>query len=159
MLAGILASMRRGWRFISTVIGVVFRHPVPGISIVPVLDDGTIVLVRRRDTGKWSLPGGMIDWGDDIIDTVRRELAEETGLELQKITRLVGVYSAADRDPRIHSICNLVEAKVKGSINVEDTLEISEAKAFAIASLPLGDLSHDHDRQLQDYLQGVTRIA
>lgn len=61
---------------------------------------------------------------------MRRELAEETGLELVKIRRLVGVYSAPDRDPRIHSICILVEAEVEGKMKVQDTLEVIEIEAF-----------------------------
>ncbi len=152
-------STRRFWRFLQTVIGIIFRHPVPGTSVIPILPDGRIVLVRRRDNGLWSLPGGMVDWGEDIPTAVKRELAEETGLELVKIRRLVGVYSAPDRDPRIHSICVLVEAEVKGRMKVQDTLEVSEIKAFSPTALPPGQLAHDHSKQLQDYFAGLARLA
>lgn len=151
--------MLRSWQFFKTVTGIIFRHPVTGATIVPILPDGQIVLVRRQDTGQWGLPGGIVDWGEEISTTIRRELAEETGLELLKIRRLVGVYSSPDRDPRLHSISVLVEAEVQGALGVKDTLEISEAKAFAKDDLPLGNLSHDHDRQLQDYLKGMTVLA
>ena len=151
--------MRRSWRFISTVLGIIFRHPVTGITLIPVLPDGRIVLVQRRDSGKWGLPGGMVDWGEDIPNTAYRELIEETGLKLVKIRRLVGVYSAPDRDPRIHSISVLVEVEAKGTLEVKDKLEIIEAKAFSPEDLPSGNLSHDHDRQLKDYFNGLTTIA
>ena len=151
--------MRRAWQFITTVLGIIFRHPITGTSIIPILPDGRIVLIRRRDTGQWGLPGGMVDWGEDILTTACRELAEETGLELLKIRRLVGVYSAPDRDPRIHSISVVVEAEVQGTLKVQDTLEIFEAQAFSPDALPLGNLSHDHDQQLQDYLNGLTTLA
>lgn len=151
--------MRRAWQYIQTVLGIIFRHPVTGATIIPVLPDGRIVLVRRRDTGKWGLPGGMVDWGEDIPTTAYRELIEETGLELLKIHRLVGVYSAPDRDPRIHSISIVMEAAVGGTPKVRDTLEISEAQAFAPTALPFGNLSHDHERQLKDYLNNLTIIA
>jgi len=114
------------WQFVQTVLGI-FRHPIPGTSIIPILPDGRIVLIRRRDNGRWALPGGIVDWGR-YSTTVRRELAEETGLELVKIRRLVGVYSAPDRDPRIHSICILVEAEVQGKMKVQDTLEVTEIR-------------------------------
>lgn len=146
----------RGWQFIKTVIGVIFRHPITGATIIPILPDGRIVLVRRQDTGKWGLPGGIVDWGEDIATTAQRELAEETGLELLKIRRLVGVYSSPNRDPRIHSISILLEAEAQGDLKVKDTLEISEAKAFLPTDLPLGNLAHDHDQQLKDYFQGLT---
>jgi ADP-ribose pyrophosphatase YjhB (NUDIX family) len=151
--------MRRLWQFVQTVLGIIFRHPIPGTSIIPILPDGRIVLIRRRDNGRWALPGGIVDWGEDIPTAVRRELAEETGLELVKIRRLVGVYSAPDRDPRIHSICIVVEAEVQGSMVIQDTLEVSEIQAFSPTSLPPGPLSHDHNQQLQDYFEGLTRLA
>jgi len=57
-------------------------------------------------------------------------------IELVKIRRLVGVYSAPDRDPRIHSICILVEAEVDGKMKVQDTLEVIEIEAFPHISAP-----------------------
>jgi ADP-ribose pyrophosphatase YjhB (NUDIX family) len=146
-------------RFISAVLKVIFHHPVMGVTIIPILPDDQIVLVKRRDTGKWSLPGGMVDWGNDVPITIKRELKEETGLKLVKMGRLVGVYSSPHRDPRLHSIIVSVEIHVRGNFKIEDTREILEIKAFSKNSLPLGNLSHDHDRQLQDYLQGITTIA
>jgi ADP-ribose pyrophosphatase YjhB (NUDIX family) len=151
--------MRRTWHFVQTVLGIIFRHPVTGTSIIPILPDGKIVLVQRRDNGKWGLPGGMVDWGQDIVTTAQRELAEETGLELLKIRRLVGVYSSPGRDPRVHSICVLVEADVQGTMQIKDELEIIAVEAFERSAIPRGNLSHDHDQQLQDYFDGKTILA
>lgn len=151
--------MRRFWRYVQTIIGLIFRHPITGTSIIPILPDGRIVLIRRQDNGRWGLPGGIVDWGEDIPTTIRRELAEETGLELVTIRRLVGVYSAPDRDPRIHSVCIVVEAEVQGSMKIQDTLEISDVQAFTPTTLPQEQLTHDHDRQLQDYFKGLTTLA
>lgn len=151
--------MRNAWRFIYTVIGIIFRHPVTGTTIIPVLPDGKIVLIQRSDTGKWGLPGGMIDWGEDIPNAASRELKEETGLNLIKIKRLMGVYSDPHRDPRLHSISILLEADVEGEFDPEDKLEVMQVKAFDKDELPLGNLSHDHDRQLQDYLKNTIAIA
>ncbi|MBF2005437.1 NUDIX domain-containing protein [Chlorogloeopsis fritschii PCC 9212] len=153
-----IQSTRNLWRYGQTVLGIIFRHPIPGTSIIPILPDGRIVLIRRRDNGRWALPGGMVDWGEDVPNAVRRELTEETGLELVKIRRLVGVYSAPDRDPRIHSICIVVEAEVQGKMEIQDTLEVMEIQAFHLNSLP-PQMSHDHSRQLEDYLQGLTTLA
>jgi ADP-ribose pyrophosphatase YjhB (NUDIX family) len=152
-------STRSLWRFGQTVLGIIFRHPITGTSIIPILPDGRIVLIRRSDNGRWSLPGGMVDWGEDIPSTVRRELEEETGLELVQIRRLVGVYSSPNRDPRIHSICIAVEAEVQGSMEIRDKLEVIDIQAFSPNALPREPMSHDHSQQLQDYLHGLTTVA
>ena len=151
--------MRRLWHFFQTVLGIIFRHPVTGTSIIPVLPDGRIVLIRRRDNGLWGLPGGMVDWGEDIPTAIQRELAEETGLELTQMRRLVGVYSAPDRDPRIHSICIVVEVEVAGTMKIQDDLEVSDVQAFYPSELPEGKMAHDHGQQLQDYFKGLTTLA
>lgn len=154
-----IQSARSLWRIGQTVLGIIFRHPITGTSIIPLLPDGRIVLIRRRDDGLWALPGGMVDWGEDIPSTVHRELMEETGLEVAQIKRLVGVYSSPDRDPRIHSICVVVEAEVEGNMAIQDELEVMEIQAFTADSLPPEPMSHDHARQLRDYLNGLTTLA
>lgn len=159
LFGGAVQSTRTLWRYGQTILGVIFRHPITGTSIIPILPDGRIVLIKRRDNGLWSLPGGMVDWGEDIPTTIERELMEETGLELVKIQRLVGVYSAPDRDPRIHSICVVAEAQVQGEMEIKDTLEVMEIQAFPRNSLPVEPMSHDHYRQLQDYLNDLTILA
>jgi 8-oxo-dGTP diphosphatase len=150
--------MRHPWYFIKTVLKVIFRHPITGTTIIPLLSDQTIVLVRRSDTKQWSLPGGLIDWGEDIPTAAKRELFEETGLELLSIQRLVGVYSSFDRDPRIHSISILLEVQAKGKLQSRDLDEILDVRAFRVEEIPFGSLSHDHERQLQDYLQTGTFV-
>jgi ADP-ribose pyrophosphatase YjhB (NUDIX family) len=151
--------MSRLWHFVQTVLGIIFRHPVTGTSVIPVLPNGHIVLIQRRDNGKWALPGGMVNWGEDIPTTVQRELLEETGLEVTKIGRLVGIYSSPERDGRVHSICVVVEVEAAGTMKVQDQMEVMDVKAFSPAMLPIGKLSHDHDEQLQSYFSGKTTLA
>ena len=38
-----------------------------------------VVLIQRRDTKQWALPGGMVDNGEAVSTTVRREFEEEAG--------------------------------------------------------------------------------
>jgi len=151
--------MNQLWQYVQAALGVIFRHPITGTSIIPVLPDGKIVLIRRRDNGCWGLPGGIVNWGEDVATSVQRELKEETGLGLVKLRRLVGVYSAPDRDPRFHSICLVVEAEVGGEMMIHDTTEVMDVQAFTPTAIPQAELSHDHGRQLQDYFAGLTTLA
>jgi ADP-ribose pyrophosphatase YjhB (NUDIX family) len=151
--------MGRLWHFVQSVLGILFRHPVTGTSIIPVLPDGRIVLIQRSDNRKWALPGGMVNWGETIETTLHRELKEETGLDITHIRRLVGVYSAPERDGRVHSICVVVEVDAIGELQPEDLHEVLAVKAFEPAAIPVNELSNDHDRQLQDYFNGSTTLA
>jgi ADP-ribose pyrophosphatase YjhB (NUDIX family) len=65
---------------------------VPAASAVVVDQAGRILLIRRSDNGLWAIPGGLMDIGEDIARTVRREVKEETGLDVEP-EALVGIYS------------------------------------------------------------------
>lgn len=146
-------------RSIRTLLKLLLRRPIVGACIIPVLPDGRIVLIQRRDSQKWGLPGGIVDWGEDIAATVGREMTEETGMTVERVERLVGVYSHVRRDPRFHSVCILVEARVTGDFAIQDQEEVMAVQAFAREEIPRGSLAHDHDRQLQDYFNGATVLA
>lgn len=61
-------------------------RPQPRVGVgVLVLRDGLVLLGRRlgsHGAGTWSAPGGRLEFGESIEDCARRELLEETGLEL-----------------------------------------------------------------------------
>jgi ADP-ribose pyrophosphatase YjhB (NUDIX family) len=147
------------WRAARVLLGLLLRRPILGASVIPELPDGRVVLVRRRDNGLWGLPGGIVDWGEDITTTVQRELTEETGLTVLQMGRLVGIYSAPGRDPRFHSVCVAVAAQVTGTPRVGDPAEVLEIADFHRSDLLALPLSHDHAQQLQDYLAGHTVLA
>ena len=63
---------------------------LPSASAVVVDDGGRVLLGRRADTGKWSLPAGAIDPGEQPADAAVREVYEETGVHIA-VERLAGV--------------------------------------------------------------------
>jgi ADP-ribose pyrophosphatase YjhB (NUDIX family) len=65
---------------------------VPAASAVVTDERGRIVLHRRSDNDRWSLPGGAMELGESIAGCAVRETLEETGLEVE-VTGIVGVYS------------------------------------------------------------------
>ena len=71
---------------------------LPGAAVIlPVLDDGSIVLIRNYrfvvNESLLELPAGMLDPGEPPIECARRELLEETGYRAEKIEPLVTFYS------------------------------------------------------------------
>ena len=59
------------------------RRPVVGVGAVIFMDDGRVVLVKRRHeplAGQWSLPGGGLELGETLEAGAAREVLEETGL-------------------------------------------------------------------------------
>ncbi|MCU1661539.1 MAG: putative mutT-NUDIX hydrolase [Pseudonocardia sp.] len=88
-----------------------FRDPdAPTPTVVTpsvfVAVQGSLLLVRRRDSGAWELPGGRVGIGESAVVAAVRETAEESGLRVQ-ITGLVGLFT----DP-----AHVVRAAVGGEI-------------------------------------------
>jgi 8-oxo-dGTP diphosphatase len=71
------------------------ERPVVGVGGV-VISQGLALLVRRANPplqGEWSIPGGMLEVGETLVEGVRRELEEETGIE----ARVHGVIEVFER--------------------------------------------------------------
>ena len=64
---------------------------LPSVTAIIYDADGRILLVRERDGGVWSTPGGVIEPDETPADAVVREAWEETGLLVAPV-RLMGVY-------------------------------------------------------------------
>lgn len=61
------------------------EHPVVGVGVV-LVEDGRILLIQRgREPrkGLWAVPGGKVRHGEPMKDAARREMMEETGLEVE----------------------------------------------------------------------------
>ena len=66
------------------------RHWV-SVAAVVVDDTDRVLVIRRRDNGQWEPPGGVLELDEPILQGLRREVLEETGLAIEPI-RLSGVY-------------------------------------------------------------------
>ncbi|MFA6474548.1 MAG: NUDIX hydrolase [Patescibacteria group bacterium] len=59
------------------------------------------LLMMQEDNGRWDFPGGRIQKGEDLIDCLKRECLEETGLQCKVVeTQPSIVYSAIDQEGR-----------------------------------------------------------
>ena len=61
-----------------------------------------VLLIKRGKEpfkDKWALPGGFVKRDEDLIEGAKREMLEETNVNLENLNQ-VGVYSKPSRDPR-----------------------------------------------------------
>jgi 8-oxo-dGTP diphosphatase len=143
----VFALVREGTRH-------VLRHPVVGVAAAARTEDGRWVLIRRRDTGQWALPGGTLEWGETLSAAIARELLEEAGVDVTGPTELFNVYSRPDRDYRFHAVTILVTARVSElRLPPKNPLEIAEVRMFEPTDLPV-TLSMGMTDMLRDVLHG-----
>lgn len=131
---------------------------VPAASAVVVDEGGRILLHRRRDNGTWALPGGQMELGESLSDCARREVKEETGVDVE-VVGLVGTYTDPkhvfeydDGEVRQEfSICLLARV-VGGDLSVsEESFEVAFHRPDDIVDLPMMDSIR---LRLTDYLTG-----
>ncbi len=118
-----------------------------------------ILLQKRTDNGRWCMPGGGMDPGENIAECCIREVKEETGLEVE-IVRLVGVYTTPHRvttyadGNRWQFISMHFEARITGG-----RMEITDGESTEMAFIALDDLSNydimeHHLPRIEDTLAG-----
>jgi 8-oxo-dGTP diphosphatase len=116
-----------------------YRNPVPAAGCV-VEQDGQLLLARRKFQpyqGCWYFPSGFVEYGDDVEETARREVLEETGLVVE-LGPLFGIYSYFD-DPRQHGIIILYRATIVGGVLAAGD-DADEVAFFAADALPPPEL-------------------
>jgi len=114
---------------------VLYLSPAP-VTCSLVEDDGRLLLVRRRyppAEGMWCLPSGFIESGEAPAESARREVLEETGIEIE-ITGVLETWATTE-DPRTPVVAVVFSAtKAGGELRAGD--DASEARFFAADALP-----------------------
>ncbi len=134
-------------------MAVTHRNPVPTVDAI--MQRGSKVLMIRRKNapfeGRLALPGGYVDEGETAEDAARREVMEETSLEIEPI-EILGVYSDPARDPRSHTLTVVfVAIIVGGDERAGDDAAGLEWVELADVPKMKDRIAFDHARILADY--------
>jgi ADP-ribose pyrophosphatase YjhB (NUDIX family) len=111
---------------------------LPGASAVVRDDQGRILLMRRGDDGRWGLPAGMIEPGEQPSDAVLREVFEETGI-IAEIERVGGVgmhETVYPNGDRCEYLTVWFQCRAVGGEARPDGDESLEVGWFAVDDLP-----------------------
>lgn len=130
-----------------------WRKPLLIGCRVLAFDDAQRVLLIRHSygSGRWMLPGGGVDRGEDPLAAGIRELAEETGCALHDPILFGQVEEPLHGTTnRVHLVTGTASGIVRG-----DGREVIEATFFALDALP-PDLSYLVDRYLADWVTVAT---
>ena len=138
-----------------------YRNPAPTVDVVIYDPEQGIVIIRRaNEPHGYALPGGFIDEGEQAETAARREMKEETGLDVE-LLGLLGVYSRPDRDPRGHTLSTVYVGRARNPERLRAGDDASQAAFHKLTDLP-GPIVFDHSKiiaDFRDYLAGRRQIA
>ena len=122
---------------------VVFHNPAVGVAVV-VVEGRSILLARRCRSyaGLWCIPCGYVEWDEDVRVAAARELAEETGLEVE-LGEGLAVHSNF-HDPAQHTVGIWFRRRVvAGTLCAGD--DVDEVGFYTLDALP-GELAFPTDK-------------
>ena len=110
-----------------------------------------IVLIKRKNPPLgFALPGGFVDYGERVEEALKREMKEETNLNV-KIEKLQGIYSDPNRDPRLHTSSAVFVCKANELPKAGD--DAKETFVFKLEEIPWDKLVFDHKKILEDFIK------
>lgn len=107
-----------------------------------ILSDRRLLLVKRLkapEAGHWSLPGGKVDFGERVADAVKREIAEELGVEIA-LTRPLGFVEMIGLDGQ-HWVSPIYAAAITAGAPVNREPEKHEGFLWADLDAPPAPLA------------------
>ena len=102
-----------------------------------------ILLVKRKDNEMWAIPGGFLTKGESLNDCAKRELKEETGIEVPFLKQFEN-FSNPDRDHRGQVISvAFIGIHPSGKLKLKADTDVSDVDWFFYDEIP--NLAFDHN--------------
>jgi 8-oxo-dGTP diphosphatase len=124
-------------------------RPIVGVGGV-VVQDGRALIVKRAHEprkGEWSLPGGIVELGETLVDAARREIKEETGLDVD-VGDVIEVFDRVHRlDGRVQFhfvivdyLCRPIGGSLQAGDDADDVawVTVDEIAAYGVNAFAAG---------------------
>lgn len=133
---------------------------VTGCGVIIENDKGEILLQKRRDNGCWAILGGSMEIGEKFVETAKREVYEEAGVEIGDLT-LFGIYSGRILNYPNGDVCFgtgiiFKTTEYYGEIR-NDTAEALEHRFFDKAHLP-DDINEADKQCIIDWTKDLQQV-
>src|ERR671925_673502 len=134
-----------------------YKNPTPTVDTIIQKNYQILLVKRKKDPfkGYLVLPGGFVNEGERVEDAAKREIKEETSLDIELID-ILGVYSEPKRDPRGHIMSTVFIGKISESSDKIDALAQDDAVAIEWLNLEEVDntrFGFDHKKIISDYIR------
>lgn len=123
-------------------------------------DEGRALFIKRKGDKKWGMPAGAMELGESVFDAMKREVKEETGLDVNQAT-LIAIYSSpttqtfTDRWGNEHHIIEYLFRVDKWTGALEnETNESVDAEFYSLDTLPEASselFARHHEKVFNDY--------
>lgn len=141
-----------------------YKYPRPALTADCIVfartESGIKVLLIQRGhypcKGQWAFPGGFMNMDETTAEASRRELKEETGLDVDDVHQ-VGAYDKVDRDPRGRVITVAYYTVIAGTREVKGGDDAARAEWFSLDALP--SLAFDHKEILDKAVKLMSASA
>lgn len=144
-------------------------RPLVGTGAL-ILRDGELLLVRRGAQpgfGKWSIPGGLVELGENVQDAMVREVREEVGFDVEAV-KLMDVFDSITRDEQGRVQFHFVVVNFLGRIaggDLKTASDILEAKWVPFEDVEKHDLTNlfraffeKHRDELKRLVEGQKKV-
>jgi 8-oxo-dGTP diphosphatase len=134
-----------------------YKNPTPTVDAIIQKNSQILLIERKKEPfrGYLVLPGGFVNEGERVEDAVKREVKEETSLDIV-LLEILGVYSEPRRDPRGHVMSTVFIGKISKRSYRVDAIARDDAAAIkwlnleAVVNTRFG---FDHRKIITDFIR------
>ncbi|MGK9267736.1 NUDIX domain-containing protein [Bacillus inaquosorum] len=115
------------------------QHPRVGVGAFILNEKQELLLVLRKkepEANHWSIPGGKVEWMENVEDTVIREIKEEVGVTIQ-IDSLLCITNHILPEEETHWVCPTYKSRIhKGTVKNCEPEAIIDIGWFSLQEMP-----------------------